>query len=101
MSELLLKHAQLIEDCNLMSICVELIVGKDAVIPDITPRYTANLACSIREDAILETLENCQRIYNKYGRYSNMAKKQVVISMTLYSRIKDKGIYCKRIMKKN
>ena len=101
MSELLLKHAQLIEDCNIASLRVELIVGKDTVVPEIEERRIGNLCVSVREDAILETLENMYRIYNKYGKYSNMCKKECVISYTLYSRIKDKGIYCKRIMKKN
>lgn len=99
MSELLKKHAELIQSCNIASLRVELIVGKDVEIPEIEERRVGNLCVSLREDAILETLENMYRIYTKYGKYSNMCKKECVISYTLYSRIKDRGVYVKRVFK--
>lgn len=97
--DLLKDHQALIEDCNIASVKVRLILPKDIELHDIEPRIVGNLCVSRREDDLVNILHETQRVYNKYKQYSEFEKKETVISYSLFTRLREANIFCTRVYK--
>ena len=97
--ELLKDHQALIEDCNIASLKVKLLLPKDIELNNIEPRVVANFCVSRREDDLVNLLHETQRVYNKYKQYSQFEKKETVISYTLFTRLREANIFCTRVYK--
>ena len=97
--ELLKKHQALIRDCNIASVKAKLLLPKNIELDDIEPRIIGNLCVSLREDDLVNLLHEAQRVYNKYKQYSQFEKKETVISYTLFARLREANIFCKRVYK--
>ena len=97
--ELLKDHQALIEDCNIASLPVKLLLPKNIELDNIEPRIIGNLCVSRGEDDLVNLLHETQRVYNKYKQYSQFEKKETVISYTLFTRLREANIFCTRVYK--
>ena len=97
--DLLKAHHRLIDDCNIKSVKVRLILPKDIELHDIEPRIVGNLCVSLCESDLVNKLHETQRVYNKYKQYSQFEKKETVISYTLFTRLREANIFCTRVYK--
>ena len=97
---LLNKHQQLIEDLNLMSIRVRMPLPLNITYnTELEPRIVANMACSFRETEIRRKMNRINECYLKYKKYSEYQPREIVISYTLYSLLKEDGVCITRVFK--